>query len=66
MTVASALWEPFPRFSTGMSVLGPGKYVMVSSKIALGCPTWELAGLVPGKIHLFLSVWDKARWCDTS
>lgn len=55
-TVVPALWDPFPTLSKGMSALGPDKCVMVSSKIALGCPTWELAGLVHGKILAPISV----------
>lgn len=55
-TVPSALWDSFPSLCKGMSALGPDKFVMVSSKIALGCPTWELAGLVHGKILTPISV----------
>lgn len=52
----SHLPSAFPSLSKGMPALEPDKFVMVSSKIALGCPTWELAGLVHGKILTPISV----------
>lgn len=54
--VTSALWDPFPCLSKGMSGLGPDRYMKVGSKIALGCPTWELAGSAHGRILIPISV----------